>query len=88
MNTIFDRRYIETFRIISIELKIDLILEHYLKRKHFKERIDRVIVHILRKREKRFLIVLLVIAITTQIVFQSLILSFDLLVYLRIKSYT
>ncbi len=86
MNTIFDRRYIETFRIILIELKIDLIFEHYLKREYFEKHIDCVIIYISRKQKKRFLIVLLVIAIATQIVFQSLILSFDLLVCLEIKS--
>ncbi len=81
-------RYIEIFCIISIELKTDLIFEYYLKKEYFKERINCVIVYILREQKKRSLIVLLVIAIITQIVFQSLILSFDLFVRLKVKSLT
>ena len=44
-----------------------------------------VVVYILNQRKQRFSIVLLIITIITKIMFQRLILSFNLIVNLRIK---
>ena len=44
------------------------------------------VVYILNKKKQRLSIVLLVIIITTQIMFQHLILSFNLIINLRMKN--
>ena len=45
-----------------------------------------VVVYVLNQEKQRFLIILFVIIITTQIMFQRLILFFDLIVNLRMKN--
>ena len=44
------------------------------------------VIYVLNQRKQRFLIVLFIIIITTQIIFQRLILFFDLIVNLRMKN--
>ena len=60
-------------------------IEYHLKENSFKDSVSTIIIDEFRDRQLTYSVILLIIDVTAKILFQCLILSFSLLICLRIK---